>query len=306
MTTQPPPATRTAAPAAQELRINLPKEFGGDRNDTGRFLLDIDIYVDLNGKIYDSDAKKIAFALSFMTIRAAQQWKEAFLTAKTTAAGTPNLGTYANFRVELLKAFSASDVPGNARAELRNIKQGGSADEYVSQFRILAGRSKITDDTALIEYFMEGLKPKLLEKIYALPTIPTTIDDWYTYASRFDNQWTRVKEIIARNKGTTYTQKKPTYAARYTGTHDPNVMDVDRLTIDERTDHMKKGLCFICHEPGHTAKDCPRKKPRFPTNKFQNLKKTGTNTYAMIRSLYNELNDEDKKICMDKMEEEGF
>ena len=54
------------------------------------------------------------------------------------------------------------------------------------------------NETTLIEY--EGLKLKLLEKIYSLQTIPTMIENWYSHACRFDNQWSRVQEIIGRHE----------------------------------------------------------------------------------------------------------
>jgi len=42
----------------------------------------------------------------------------------------------------------------------------------------------------------------------------------------------------------------------------PNTMDVDAMTIEERSQLMKKGACFGCKEPGHIAKDCPKKKKK--------------------------------------------
>jgi hypothetical protein len=32
-------------------------------------------------------------------------------------------------------------------------------------------------------------------------------------------------------------------------------MEVDRMTDEERTKHMKGGLCFKCHQPGHKSSD---------------------------------------------------
>jgi len=36
---------------------------------------------------------------------------------------------------------------------------------------------------------------------------------------------------------------------------DPNAMEINRLTAQEQADHMKKGLCFVCHQAGHRAND---------------------------------------------------
>ena len=36
---------------------------------------------------------------------------------------------------------------------------------------------------------------------------------------------------------------------------DPNAMDIDLLSVDERAKLMKDGKCFICRQTGHMAKD---------------------------------------------------
>ena len=40
--------------------------------------------------------------------------------------------------------------------------------------------------------------------------------------------------------------------------HDPDAMDIDRLSPEKWATLMKKGACFICEEPGHMAKDPPK------------------------------------------------
>ena len=36
---------------------------------------------------------------------------------------------------------------------------------------------------------------------------------------------------------------------------DPNAMDIDFMSTEERADYIKKGLCFKCRQPGHRAND---------------------------------------------------
>jgi len=295
--------------SSKEIRINFPKEFSGAQHETTSFLQDISLYLTLNHDVYDDDNKKIVFALSFMNKGSAQAWKESFIIEKTNRNGTISFGTWNACKKAIEDAFLISDIPGNARAKLRTLRQTGSANEYVGQFRILAQRSKITDDAALIEYFMEGLKPKLLEKIYALETIPTTIDEWYSHACRFDNQWLRVQEIIGRQRGGHTPVRRYAPTPRYSP--DPNAMDIDRLSTEQMTDHVKKGLCFHCHKTGHRSRECPDKQNRNQNsnqtpNRFQNLKKTGRTTYAMVRSLAQELDEEERSNFLNLMEQEGF
>ena len=189
--------------AAKETRINLPKEFTRDQNDVSSFLQDVDLYFIMNSHIYDTDDKKIVFILLFLIDGATWTWKESFLTKKTKKEGWYNLGTATAFTTALKDIFSPSGVAGNAWAGLQNLKKTGSAGEYVSQLWILAGRSGLISSIALIEYFMEGLKPSILNKVYALEKIPTNITGWYTQASQIDNQWHWVQEIKARNNRTT-------------------------------------------------------------------------------------------------------
>jgi len=39
-------------------------------------------------------------------------------------------------------------------------------------------------------------------------------------------------------------------------------MDIDAMTVEERSSLMKKGACFYCKEQGHISKDCPKKKKK--------------------------------------------
>jgi Zinc knuckle len=44
---------------------------------------------------------------------------------------------------------------------------------------------------------------------------------------------------------------------RTTEKKDPNTMDVDALTMEERGSSMRQGKCFHCKKTGHLVKDCP-------------------------------------------------
>ena len=53
---------------------------------------------------------------------------------------------------------------------------------------------------------------------------------------------------------------------------DPDAMDVDRMSAEERRKHSEKGLCFHCHEQGHIFAKCPkRNKGKKPTKKARKV-----------------------------------
>jgi Zinc knuckle len=81
---------------------------------------------------------------------------------------------------------------------------------------------------------------------------------------------------------------------------DPNAMDIDQMSIEERTRLMKEGKCFRCKSFGHLSQDCPNKGQNTMTT-TTTPKWTGKSTASHIRTLIASMSEEEKKI----LEEEG-
>ena len=156
--------TNPAVAIAKEIKIASPTPFTGDPEKTRKFLQDVELYIHINSALYDTD-EKIIFALSFMKGGTAVGWSESYINAALTAS---NFGAWDDFKKEIEKAFSPINSEGTARLKLKYLKQGEKqpVDEYISQFRILVSKCGITDNKALVNYFMDGLTRKLLEKIH--------------------------------------------------------------------------------------------------------------------------------------------
>ena len=88
------------------------------------------------------------------------------------------------------------------------------------------------------------------------------IGKWYETETKFDSQHRRLQEIIARKKGITgfQIQMKKSNTPRFSGSYwnDPNVMDINRLTTEEREKHYKENRCFNCHKIVLSSKTCTR------------------------------------------------
>src|ERR1700678_4451062 len=291
----------------KELRINPPTHFTGNQDDLDNFIQDCTLYLTLNRAVYDTDEKKIIFMLSYMTEGTARALKEA-IVRDIINSPTNDFGSLKQFTVNLRKAFEASDSEGDARAKLRQLKQGkDSVDDYVAQFRILAGKARMTDNVALTEYFMEGVNTGILQKIFAQEKLPATITEWYERTSRCDSHYRRVQEILGRRRGTsgntqtTNDMKKPFIPKFTLKEQDPNAMDMDKLSTDDRTEHVAKGQWFKRHEKENLAQNSEKQKPN---QKFGQYKKTAKIVLAQIRNLVTGLNPEEKdKIFEDVFEE---
>jgi hypothetical protein len=78
--------------------------------------------MDVNHETYNNNLRKIAFILSFMTTGSAATWKTQFIDKAYARPAPPNpndrLGTYTQFRKDLMEAFSMFDSVGDALDEL--------------------------------------------------------------------------------------------------------------------------------------------------------------------------------------------
>jgi Retrotransposon gag protein len=151
----------------------------------------VTLFLRINKATYDANEKKIIFVLSFMNAGTASAWALNFGSRR-------NLGTWEAFVKEVKDTFSPVDNARMARTEMKTLKQGDDLEEYINQFLLLMTRSGLTEDTALIKYFMDRLKPTLLDKIFTMENVLTTLKDMIKAMSKFNGNWRRAKAITGR------------------------------------------------------------------------------------------------------------
>jgi hypothetical protein len=194
--------------------------------------------MDINHETYNNDLRKIAFVLSFMTTGSAATWKAQFIEeayAKPVPAN-PNdrLGTFTQFRKDLIEAFSMFNSVGDALDKLRSLRNK-SIDEHMARFKMLAAESKIdTMNPISIELFKETLPWGLTLELMKLKTLLKTIDNWYEWAATLDHKFHKVNRAIERTRGNSRKEKAPQQKYYFPRKErDPNTMDIDRLTVNE-------------------------------------------------------------------------
>ena len=295
--------------------------FSGKHEHLKKFLETIRLHIILNRIKNDED--KIAFTLTYLEGGDADSWRTAFLRRSITAKGDPDFGKWDDFLHNLRSSFRPYDKEGDALDEIIKMQQGNATiEDHVARFKVLLADSGVMEDSpAALDYFQKSIRVPLLKRILDRDNIPETLDEWYRKALKVDNDYHKVQRIIKRD-APKKDEGKPRWNFRKE--RDDSAMDVDvitkvykKMTDEERTELMRKGLCFKCKKQGHFSRDCPEGKGQTTATVTPKMtapaptpatpkKMTAKELTAHIRSLTALLNDEEKTEFYDEAEKEGF
>ncbi|KIO01723.1 hypothetical protein M404DRAFT_28467 [Pisolithus tinctorius Marx 270] len=102
---------------ATELKIGAPSDFDGNQKNAMSWLYSVQTYLLVNEELYDTDTKKVVYALSYMKKDVAHSWAATF--QKTSLEKTPlSFGTFADFIKDFKASFTSADTAGTAIAKL--------------------------------------------------------------------------------------------------------------------------------------------------------------------------------------------
>ena len=118
----------------------------------------------------------------------AAAWKSQYLTDMTTPTGL-NLTGWTQFQTDLQTAFKPYDAPGDALEKITALKMGNaSIEDHIARYKILITKEGILKNSpAAIDYFRKFLNVPLQKQLLNFPTPPTTLDEWFSWASCLDN-----------------------------------------------------------------------------------------------------------------------
>ena len=106
----------------------------------------IQFYLTINEKSYDTDVKKVAFTLSYMTKGSALTWANTFWENAITGA-TITLGTWDNFLRKFQITFKHQDTTGNTISWLSSITWSRKMGSSPCPLRVTSQPSKVTPPT---------------------------------------------------------------------------------------------------------------------------------------------------------------
>jgi hypothetical protein len=73
-------STNTTTTTRTETKIKPPADFTGDRTKVLQFLQSCELYFGVNPDTYNTDKKKVSFALSFLVEGSAAAWRQEKIT----------------------------------------------------------------------------------------------------------------------------------------------------------------------------------------------------------------------------------
>ena len=70
-------------------------------------------------------------------------------------------------------------------------------EDHTAQFRTLLEKSGVPKDSpSAIDYYRKTLNVPLQKKILELPITPKTLNEWYEWAARLDNNYCKMMRIM--------------------------------------------------------------------------------------------------------------
>ena len=144
---------------------------------------------------------------------------------------------------------------------LMKLKQSdcNSLTDYISFFKLYAGRAGITEVNTFRQFFLGGMNPGLRRSVMN-DELPTTNAALIKKAITKQANFKELKTLQnLYGGGPDRSKKNQSKKPRFNSNHDPNAMEVDRLSEQEKQRCYEKGLCFRCQEQGHRSRDCPKK-----------------------------------------------
>ncbi|EXL40782.1 hypothetical protein FOCG_16726 [Fusarium oxysporum f. sp. radicis-lycopersici 26381] len=215
---------------------------------------------------------------------------------------------YEHFESELRNAFGIMDEKRMAEMKIRQLKQRGSAADYLAEYRYQAAKLNWGEEAHMAQVYL-GLKSEVKDAMVNIRPKPKDLNELASIAVEIDNQqYERRKEKQAEKHGGSYNprwntkqqnanQGRKRHVDTQHGTEPgPMVLGATQRDNNRKPRDMSKVKCYNCNRFGHMANICPEpKKPRDPNRGKQILGATNeqdpqmaikTQVLGMTRSAY--------------------
>ncbi|KAF5370627.1 hypothetical protein D9758_002051 [Tetrapyrgos nigripes] len=244
----------------------------------------------MNKSKYPTEESQVSLFLSFFTGEKGGDWATQRLTERDKDEEDEELEktpekrrwiTLKQIRDRFKKDFRALASDNVARTKIKFARMKGTDISSYNSIFDTYGEESDFGETALLEFYQDGLPPKLQEAVGR--TYPKW-DDFEEYKERaveLHLEWLKERERQGRWKtpSTSRSNLGPSQGRTVASVNalmnmgpgaNSSFTPFPKLTPDERDRLRKLGACFACRQPGHMSSECPT----FPKSSSPNVPRT--------------------------------
>ncbi|KAF5502321.1 Retrotransposon-derived protein PEG10 [Colletotrichum aenigma] len=272
----------------ERLKLNTPSTFDGTPGQLKGHLVQVRTYQAFHINTFQNDTERVVHAATFLRGRALawfeplqQEWLDNPVE-KYSQEVKDIFFSFTGYVKALESLFLDPDERRQAERDLSHLRQTKSATLYAAEFRRLAARLHMTDESKVFAFY-QGLKDEVKDEMAKLETPPSFLA-YVEHAIKVDNRlYERRKERGEKrqnpNSGRKYqwqpqqkfnnqrNDNRPrnnwnnTRQSTAYGQHS-GPMDLSMMTKPNNKKPWNP-KCYNCNKQGHIAKDCGQPK-KFP------------------------------------------
>ncbi|PNP61356.1 hypothetical protein FNYG_13915 [Fusarium nygamai] len=169
---------------------------------------------------------------------------------------------YENFEKELKNAFGIMDEKRTAEMKIRQLKQKGSAADYLAEYRYQAAKLNWGEEAHMAQVYL-GLKSEVKDAMVNVRPKPANLNELAQIAVEIDNQqYERRKEKQAEKQGGSYNPRWNTNKQQNANQGRKRQVDTQHgtepgpMTIGTTKKDKSKITCWNCGKKGHYDQEC--------------------------------------------------